>query len=279
MELSDEEHCWALNIQKAMMETNATLAASFTDFEYAQHALIAKDKIPKALKRLEHLHAFCTSYNIPPLSSPKDTAEHAMQFIQELGALSPGMFLSFGKGDTITERYVITWDYSAFNPSDYHPKKDTNNKSTDNDNKNAWKVLFAGMYYLLDAMQPNFEAVRSGIVMLADAEHIGWKNFSLEIEKHAAHLYQDAYPIRIHNMTILHPPVIFKAMYALCKPVLSRKIKDSIHLNATLHDIQQEYPKECITTTMGGTQTQLDMEKELLEALTRRYSNMASFSL
>ena len=129
-------------------------------------------------------------------------------------------------------------------------------------------------------MQPDLEAVRAGIVILCDAKDLGWRNFSLEMEHHAAHLYQDAYPMRLHNMTMLHAPVMFKAMYALCKPFLSAKIKQAIVLNATLEQqVQGKFAEQVLPTTMGGTQDKADMEVQLQKALTLRYDNMANFTL
>lgn len=260
IDLSEEERGWAIAIKEALTKEDADLATSISDFGYAHHAIIAKDKVSKALKRIRRLDTFRKEHGIPIAT----TSEEAMEKIQSFEAGSPGMFLAFGQDDE--GHYVSTWNYSAFLPANYQKPED-------------WKNCFAAFYYLFDAMQPDIAAVRSGIIMLADAEHLGWKNFSLEMEKHAAHLYQDAYPIRIKHMIMLHSPLIFKAMYALCKPFLSKKVKDAIQLNGKVPEVQEVFPKSILATTMGGYQSTTEMEEEMRKALKLRYSNEASFRL
>lgn len=265
MELSDEERGWAVAIKEAMIEEDEDLAKTISDFEYVHHAIIAKDKPAKAVKRIHRLDKFRKEHDIP-VDASKFSADDAMTMIQAFEAKSPGMFLSFGKDSAGIHGYLSTWNYTAFLPANYQEAAD-------------WKNCFAAFYYVFDAMQPDFDAVRSGIVMLADAEGLGWKNFSLEMEKQAAHLYQDAYPIRIQNITMLHSPTVFKAIYALCKPFLKKKVKDVIHLDGKLEEIQEDFPKDILATTMGGIQTTSDMEDAMKEGLILRYSNMASFNL
>ena len=227
MDLTEEERGWALAIKDALTKENAALAASLTDFEYAQHALIAKNSVPKALKRMERLETFRKEHNV---ALPRETtADAAMETIQKFETLSPEFLVAFGKqeatatekGSTTTDannnetentttendddkktsnnqaHYVTTWDYATFLPANYKAKED-------------WKTCFAAFYYMLDAMQPDMDSIRAGIIILCEAQGIGWKNFSLEMEKHGAHLYQNAYPIRFHKMIMLHAPGIFK---------------------------------------------------------------------
>ena len=265
MEVSDKERGWALAVKEAMIEEDIVLAKTISDFEYVQHAIIAKDKPAKAIKRIRRLDKFRKEHDIPT-NHEKLSADDALKKIQAFEAKSPGMFLSFGKDSSGSGSYLSTWNYASFLPANYQEASD-------------WKDCFAAFYYMLDAMQPDFDAIRSGIVMLADAENLGWQNFSLEMEKQAAHLYQDAYPIRIQNITMLNSPTVFKAIYAICKPFLNKKVKDVIHLNGNLQDIQGEFSKNILATTMGGTQTTADMEDAMHDGLRHRYSNMASFTL
>jgi CRAL/TRIO domain len=260
MDITEEERGWALAIQEALLKQDEELGKRITDFEYLHHALIAKDKVDKALTRIHRLETFRREHGI----STQVTAEDAMQVIRKFEASSPGMILSFGKQETT---YLSTWNYSQFYPSKY------------NQDPEEWKNCFAAFYYLFDAMQPDVAAIRSGIVMVCEVEGLGWKNFSLEMEKHAAHLYQDAYPIRIQNMTMLHSRMVFKAMYALCKPFLSKKVKAAIVMNGKVEVVQEQYPKNILGTMHGGTQTTSEMEDEMIKGLKLRFANMETFKL
>lgn len=265
MDITEEERGWALAIKEALTKEDPELAAKLSDFEYAHHALIAKEKVPKALTRIKRLDKFRQDHGI----STEVTAEDAMQIIQKFESSSPGMFLSFGKNSG-NERpegtYLSTWHYGSFLPKNYTQPED-------------WKNCFAAFYYLFDAMQPDLAAVRAGIVMLCDCEGMGWKNFSLEMEKHAAHLYQDAYPVRIQTMLMWNTPKVFRAIYNLCKPFLSKKVKEAIVMNGKLEDVQQEFAKSVLGTTQGGSQTTGEMEEEMLKGLKTRYENAISFKL
>ncbi|CAB9516304.1 tocopherol transfer protein-like [Seminavis robusta] len=277
MDLTEQETEWAHAIKEALASKDSELANKITDFEYAHHAIIAKEKVDRALKRIQRLDTFRQEHDIPPATEIH--AEDALQMIQRFSAICPGIYMAFGKHSTINStstegdgdakeesHYVSTWDYSAFLPVNIATPED-------------WKTCVASFYYLLDACHPDITAMRNGLVMLTEAQGLGWKNFSLEMEKRAAHLYQDAYPVRYQAMIMLHPPKIFEAMYALVKPFLNKKIKDCIQLSGNLEQVQAKFTKEVLPTTMGGTQTQEDMEQAMLEALKTRYANMASFKL
>lgn len=260
MDITEEERDWALAIKEALTKEDTELAEKISDLEYVEHAIIAKDKVAKALKRMKRLEVFRKEHGI----SSEATAEDAVQIIQKFEASCPGMLSSYGKLEG--GEYLTTFNYENFLPANFTQPED-------------WKNCFAAFYYLFDAMQPDLEAVRAGIVIVCEAEGLGWKNFSLEMEKHAAHLYQDAYPIRIQKMIMLHSPTVFKAMYALCKPFLSKKVKEAIDLSGKLEAVQENYPKTVLGTDHGGSQTISEMEEEMLKGLKLRFSNMASFQL
>jgi CRAL/TRIO domain len=202
MELTEEETRWAWAIKEALDQDDSELASTITDFEIAHHAIIAKSKIEKGLKRIHRLDKFRKEHGIPPTREME--AQDAVQMIQRFEALCPGMVLAFNKEAT-QDFYVSTYQYSAFLPDAIKTPED-------------WKTTFAAFYYIVDAHHPNIEAMRAGMVMITEVKGMGWKNFSLEMEKHAAKLYQDAYPVRIKAMVMLNAPKIFQVM--VCRNLL-----------------------------------------------------------
>jgi hypothetical protein len=196
MELTDEETSWAWAIKEALEQDDSELAATITDFEIAQHALIAKSKVQKGLKRIHRLEKFRKEHGIPPTREME--GQDAVKMIQRFEAICPGMMLTFNK-EVTQDFYVSTYQYSAFLPEAIKTPED-------------WKTTFAAFYYILDAHHPNIQAMRGGMAMIMEVKGMGWKNFSLEMEKHAAKLYQDAYPVRIKAMVMLNAPKIFQAM-------------------------------------------------------------------
>ena len=176
--------------------------------------------------------------------------------------------MSFGREEKEGEvhgRHVFTMNYNSFLPGDLGDEE--------------LKSFFVGLYLWLEACQPDLESVRKGMAIVCECEGLGWKNFSMELERQAAQLYQDAYPIRIKEMSVLHPNRLMKVFYALCKPFLSKRVKEVMNMNADIDDIKGRYSPGVLPTTLGGTQDQLDMVDKMIESLQLRLEIEASFKL
>jgi len=257
--LTDDERNWAMAIQKAVQDADPEFAKTITDLEYAQQAFVAKDKLSKALRRVRRLRDFKKEYGI----TNDLTAEDAIQAVKELDRLCPGLLQGFGK-DEKNDRYVATWNFNCFLPV-ATPEE--------------WRSCMLGLYFLMEAMNPDVASTREGIAVLADCEGLGWKNFSLEIEKRAAKLYQDAYPVRVKEITMIKAPAIFRVIYSLCKPFLSAHVREICRMDGTIVELRDRFPPEVLPTSLGGTQVVLDMEKNVEEAIRRRFENKKNFIL
>lgn len=261
--LTPTELACAKEIKQAVVEQDGPdVAAKLADLEYAQLAMVTKGKLKRALKMIRRLQTFKEDHGIDPAT---DTPESVLATIQQFERGSPGFFMSLGT-NAATGRAVTVWRYAAFNPKNYHGTEE-------------WKLCFAAFFYLLDAMAPDIATIREGMCMVCECEGMGWKNFSLEIEKHGAALYQDCYPVRFKEMTCLNAPVIFKAMYQLCKPFLSKHTKKILNMTGELEQVQETHPKDMLPTTLGGTQDTATMNDNLLKALKLRFETRASFKL
>ena len=64
--------------------------------------------------------------------------------------------------------------------------------------------------------------------MITQCRGMGWKNFSFELEKRAAVLYQDAIPCRFDMMLMVNGGYLIRMMVALCKVFLKKKLADRI---------------------------------------------------
>jgi hypothetical protein len=258
--ITEEEKGWAMIIKNAVVEADPDFSKTISDLEYAQHAIVAKDKLSKALKRMRRLKAFKEEYGIDD-DRPIKEVEAILQRFEELAS---GFFLGFGR--EASGRYVVTMDYKCFEPKKFESPED-------------WKVLFAGFYYMLEATQPDISSIREGMGMICESKGIAWKNFSLEIEKRGAALYEDSYPVRIKEISVLNAPTIMRIMYLMCKPFLGKRVKEVLHMDAKLPDVQQNINRNNLPTTMGGVQGQLDMSEKMLESLKARAENKANFTL
>jgi hypothetical protein len=260
MSITEEEKGWAMIIKNAIVEADPEFAKTICDLEYAQHAIVAKDKLSRALKRIRRLKAFKQEYGIDDNRSMEEIEAILLRFEE----LASGFFLGFGREES--GRYIVTMDYKCFEPKKFESPDD-------------WKVLFAGFYYMLEATQPDISSIREGMAMICEAKGIAWKNFSLEIEKRGAALYEDAYPVRIKELSVLNAPAIMRIMYVVVKPFLGKRVKEVFHMDAKLPDVQQRIKRDNLPTTMGGVQGQLDMSGKMLESLKMRAENKVNFTL
>ena len=266
MDLTEEEKGWTTALRGALILADEELAKSITDFQYAQHAIVAKGDVDKGLKRIRRLQEFKISHGIAEEGSI--TVDKAKEIIKKAEEKAPGVIMSFGREEKDGEvhgRHVFTMCYNAFIPA--------------NLDEEDLKNFFVGFYLWLEACQPDLESVRQGMAFVLECEGLGWKNFSLELEKQAAQLYQNAYPIRIKEMSVLHPNRLMQVFYTLCKPFLSKRVKEVLNMNADLDEIKGRYSPQLLPTTLGGTQDQLDMVDKMMDSLQHRLENEASFKL
>ncbi|KAL3902533.1 MAG: hypothetical protein SGARI_005792 [Bacillariaceae sp.] len=265
--LSELETQRAREIKDAILKEDATLAAEFSDLEYAQLAIVTKGKLQRALSMIRRWSKFKKDHGIivDESSDAKKASEIAMQVIQDFEKGSKGFLLSCGK-DPSTGRHVSVWNYASFTPRSY--------KSPDD-----WKTCFAAFYYLCEAAAPDICTIRSGMAIICECDDMGWRNFSLEMEKHGAALFQDCYPLRTKEMTCLNAPLILRAMYALCKPFLKPHIKKIFQMSGTMEEVQERIPKNLLPRALGGTQGQWDMNDKLSKSLQLRYETKAAFKL
>lgn len=183
-----EEMQWANAIKKAALEAGLK---RLSDFEYMQHAIVAKDKVDKALKRIRGMEKFREQYKV----EGEGSVEEALRLFKEFNTRLPNFMLGLGmdhKGQGIQFA-----EYKTF-----HPKM----LKTEDD----WRLIMVLFFYLFNATQADLSAVRNGMRFAADCKGMGWKNFSLEIEKRFADFYQDAYPIRMKESAMLDAPVIVR---------------------------------------------------------------------
>ncbi len=108
--------------------------------------------------------------------------DEPMVLLKQTNDMFPGFLGAVGADNF--GRNVQLCEYKAFDPTKLKGAEE-------------WRTMMGAFYYLFQAMQADVESIRNGVVFAADCDKMGWKNFSFEVEKRAAELYQDAYPIRM----------------------------------------------------------------------------------
>jgi len=273
MRLSDQEHDWIYAIKKEVEEsTKKEIYGRLTDLDYVQHALVAKGDIYLAMKNIRRLKSYREKYAI------QDTIEDAMLHIRRLIQIMPDFLVSVGperrrKQSTNTScsscRNVIYINEDGF-------RSEALTKHTD------WATMWVALYYIFQAVQSDVMSIRDGIIFAANCETPKPKHFfSMQGKKHFAltQLYKDIYPINVKEISFLRPCETKKTFYRLCKPFLSKEMRNAVHLTADTTDITERLSKEFLPTKMGGTQTQEKLLDYLELSLIKRYGNTDCFSL
>lgn len=262
MMATEQEKAWAIAI-KSTVEADEKLD-NLTDMEYLQHAIVAKEKVEKALKRVKRMQAYKKKYGI---AKDGDDYEAGWKVIQQFFDQQPGMMT--GIGIDTKGRLVSCFDYKKFMPKKVKTEED-------------WKIFMGAFFYMFQALQPNVAAIRDGTVWICDCKGMGWDNFSLEIEKRGAEFYSDAYPMRIKELAMIDAPKIINAMYNLIKVFLSQKIKDSMCFEKKESYFESRkgvYPADVLPEPLGGTANDELVAKRFQEYLKQRCDNIASFKL
>ena len=282
MEATEQELKWAAAIKEAA-EADADIdATALSDLEFLQHAIIAKEKVPKALQRIKHMQKFKQVYGI----SRNGSYEDAMRDLKAFHEAHPNFILAIGSMDEAAagskqqnddddnnnnnaHTHLLSWDFAQFHAKKMHSEE-------------AFSVLLRGLFYYMQACQPNIAAMRAGICFLANTAHIGWRNFSVQAEEKCAQLYAEAYPIRIKQMAMMNASPILRVFYNICKVFLSKKIRQTVVFCAG-HEAflnQCEYAAPILLPTQWGGTMNVDIMQKMLELkIKQRYKLEESFKL
>jgi hypothetical protein len=91
-----------------------------------------------------------------------------------------------------------------------------------------WRSFFLDFVSMVEALTADLDELRRGAVCITQCRGMGWRNFSFEVEKRGAVLYQDALPCRFHAMPMVDAGVVFRTCLRICKVFLKKKIADRI---------------------------------------------------
>jgi hypothetical protein len=145
-ETTRDELEWAVNI-KAAIESNPDIR-NVSDMEYIHHALIAKNDVAEAVRRIQGLQYFREEYRI------KDTIEEGTELIRAFLKQQDGFVLTVDV-DLEKGHFVWVYDNAKIRPDRVDFPED-------------WRVYLGGIYYMFQAMHSNIQACRQGVVHICE---------------------------------------------------------------------------------------------------------------
>ena len=262
---SEQEIEWAWRIKQAAKLDPYIIADKISDLEFLQHGIVAKENYKLALRRLKRMQEFKRIYGIQLDGS----LEQAARDIEAFFLANPGLYL--GLGEASNGVHFVCADYSK----SFACKLDTNE---------SYAIRLRGLFYYLQAVQPNVAAMRNGYSTMVDMSRASWRNLSPAFVRRYAQLVSHAYPIRTVQTVLLNSHFIIMLGYHLVKIFFSAKARRRFVIcgQGSFEEATGGcYTKDVLPREWGGTfdSSKENLQKVWLQRLTERYALAESFRL
>jgi hypothetical protein len=254
MVLTEEERGWALAIKAAIEESNEV--DNLSDFWYAQLALIEQDNVDEAVSRAYQLQAIRQEYGIV------ESFQYGRRIVHQAMELFPGYYLcySFNPRDG---NYVLVVDLTKLPMSIFRS------------NPSSIITKVCEIYFMSHIMCPDMEAIRRGIVCIAECE--GY-HFQHDIGVGIWRRVWDVvvpYPLRLQTLKHFHTGVFANLMVSMVRQFLPSSLSRKIEVGC----LCEAGRLDKIYLTPDPQAASRRILTRLEDALRRRYENDASFRL
>ncbi|CAB9503121.1 expressed unknown protein [Seminavis robusta] len=252
MLLSDHERNQAIIIKEAIAA--APNVDPVSDFMCVQLALIDGDNIEAALERVHHLECFREEYGI------HDTATDGRKCFADFIELFPTFHLcfTFDSGN-----YVMIYDNTKFDA----------NKVKTEENIRTW---LGGTYYSCAIYCPDFEAIRSGAIIVSENKGYAWKRDMRLLEglKRVWSEVGTVYPMSIQKVKHFNTGTAMNVVLSMVKPFLPKHLQKNIEVGC---QFEQRLDSLYLVPTVEEANKRLLARVE--ETLQLRYDNERTFRL
>lgn len=246
--------------QEPGLDTEAILDLEFLQFSIS--AKVAKRNTTETIRRMKRLQAFKAKYGI----NGHGSFEQGMRDLKTFQEAHPGMLLSIkclGNGV-----HLFTANFANF----LERKIGT---------QESVAVILRGFYYMFQVCQPRVESMRAGVQALADANGVGWKNFSLRVEEQAASLYAHSYPVNAISLVTMNSSLFLRFMFHLSKLFLPRELAKRQRFAGELneHLKQSDFDETVLPVEWGGKNDYETLQRDIERQLQEHYDLAANFKL
>lgn len=270
MDLTAEERAWAKRIKAAVEDTPEL--DNLSDYMYAQMAIVsridddANDDITNiALKLPLILARFQTMQNHKQESGVVDDYGQGYQMLDRLIChLVPGSYLDYSY-HLRENAYVCTTSMTHFDMTVLaDPEK--------------FKHWLAASYYMFHAFNPDFEATRNGLIILAECEGYHWKGRDMVHTKAFRQWWEElalVYPLYVQKVKYFHTGLFLNLLLSTARRFLPAHVRRRMDIGCRseagrLDEIFLQPNPDVANARLVG---------RLQEALQLYYRNEASFVL
>ena len=292
MQATEVELAQATRIRDAATVDPDIDESSLTDWEYLQHALVAKDRVDKALERIRRSQELKHRYGIQGDGS----VEAALRDLQLYQRLYPRFLLSLKQVSSKQQQQQSSSNNS--NSGDSHTD-DSEEATLDaphvfcqdmaqvvkSRNEEAYAVRVRVLFWLLQAMHCNIPAMRSGVYLVVSVKNASLNNLSLEQDRRNKELYGGAsYPLRIRRIYVWNTSFWIRWFYSLVRLMLRPTVRQRTHFCGNQVDLLamaagEAWSQDDLPTSWGGSVSEDDFWDTVRAKLSERYRNAANFSL
>jgi hypothetical protein len=255
MTLTPDELRWARDVKAAIVADPEI--DNLSDFMYAQWALMCQNNVEQAVHKARQLQWFREEYGI------SDCTEQCRQMVVGACTLCPGGFLSLSYNHR-DGNYVLIYDMAAIDSHKCYATVEST------------RVSLGSVYYMFQAMNPDFQAIRQGIVFLVECSGFDWRqNMDLASFRKAWCELLLVYPKRFQKIKYFNTGVFMNLMNSLKKRFLPKHIMDKIDSTCKLDG--------CRLSDLYAVPTLEACHQRLLarveDSIWKRQQNEASFRL
>ncbi|CAB9509057.1 expressed unknown protein [Seminavis robusta] len=231
---------------------------AFSDFDLSQIIIANYGNVDAALEQAQTLQGFRMEYDI------EESLESGLLFLYEAMRLFPGFFLSLSfTRERHSGHYTLAIDITKL-CAGLMALSDGS----------AMKILITALYFCLQAMNPDLEATRQGMILLCECEKFDWKtDMTLGGFKQIHAELVKEYPTRWRCTRNFNTGLFFQLMMSLGKSYLPHDMLGKVQMGCTS-------PAGRLDNIYLQPSLEASNERFLerfADALRRRYANAAAF--
>ncbi|CAB9501308.1 expressed unknown protein [Seminavis robusta] len=253
MIITEEERNWALAIKEAV-EGDPDLS-NISDFLCAQLAIVEPNNMEAALNRIRQMQWFKEEYDI------RDSLEDARKLVQEYLCLFENHILSFSYSYEHGS-YICCIDCAACDKDALQTEK-------------QWQTNLGGFFYMHNAMNPDLMSMRNGVIMVYECE--GFTFSKMGGIKTANRITKDFvafYPTKHQSLKFYHTGMFMNLLLAVSKPLLPQGVTARNEVGCIFQGRLDTF-----YLVPSAADAQQRNYIRVMDALSRRYANEASFRL
>jgi len=226
MTLTEEEIDWALDIKRAVQESNEEIllqaARTLTDFEYAQYGLATEGDLEGALFRVRGMQEFFEEYNVQG-----NCMQEGKELLRGMMEVQPFVVLEVA--------YEPLRRKNPNNPGDLslsggHFITIYDVKAVRNDVKlpEDWRKFLGGRYYMEHLSNATLYSIREAQGYVVETQGLTFNNLCMEHMKTTWHHLLEFYPKRFKDqkMYLCNTGVFGNMLHAVMKLIMGEKHKN-----------------------------------------------------